>query len=142
MIGSNSGSLSGQDLSNYLVNFNSSAWANQANQQLQAALNQGLGYSQAYTQQALNSNQAYNNVAQNQMNTGFQQSQALNAPQQLATYNALDAYQNSLGLPTPTGGSYQLAANMNNSLATAPQQAPIYNNPQNPALGYKSGLLG
>lgn len=132
-------SSSAQDLQNYLVNFNSSAWANQANQQLQNALNQGLGYSQNYTQQAINANQAYNNLAQQQLNTGFQQSQALNAPQQLAGYNALDAYQNSLGLSTPQGGSFQLAQAMNNNAAKAPLANPQQ---QQMVAGYNSGLLG
>lgn len=107
-----------QDLSSYLINFNSSDWANQANAQLQAALGQGLKYSEKYGQQAVNAVQDYNQQAQKQLIQGFNQSQALNAPQHLATYNALDAYQGLLGLPTPQGGSFQFAQNQayNNGL--------------------------
>jgi hypothetical protein len=126
---------SGTNLSNYLVNFNAANWANQANQQLQSSLNQGLGTSTQLTQQALNTQNQANTLAQNQLNTGYQQSQALNSPQQLATYNALDAYQNNLGLATPQGGSFALAQNMNNNATGAPVA-----NPQQVA-GYNSGLL-
>jgi hypothetical protein len=135
MIGGSGSSGSASDLSNYLVNFNSSSWANQANQQLQSSLNQGLGSSTALTQAALNTQNQANTVAQNQLNTGLQQSQALNAPQQLATYNALDAYQNNLGLSTPAGGSFALAQNMNNNATGAPVANPAQ------VAGYNSGLL-
>lgn len=101
--------IGGTDLSRYLVNFNSSDWANQANQHLQAALNAGLPYSEKYNQQAINATQNYNNLAQKQIQNGYNQAQALNLPQHIATYNALDTYQNNLGLPTPVGGSYKLA---------------------------------
>ncbi len=130
--------IGGADLSKYLINFNSSDWANQANAHLQQSLNQALPYSEKYTQQAVNAVQDYNKTAQNQIQQGYQQAQALNAPQHLATYNALDAYQNSLGLATPQGGSFQLAQAMNNN---ANGQAPI--NPQqgNMVAGYNNGLL-
>ncbi len=134
MIGGSGGSI---DLSKYLVNFNSSDWANQANAHLQNALNQALPYSEKYTQQAVNAVQNYSNQAQNQITSGFNQAQALNAPQHLATYNALDAYQNNLGLATPAGGSFQLAQAMNNNATgqpNTPQQAQQ-------AAGYNQGLL-
>jgi len=105
---------SSNDLSKYLINFNSSEWANQANAQLQQALQQGLQYSEGYTQQAVKAAQDYQQQANNQMTQGFNQAQALSAPQHLATYNALDAYQGTLGLPTPVGGSFQLASGMEN----------------------------
>lgn len=121
-----------------LINFNSADWANTANAQLQAALTQGLQYSQKYTQQAVNAVQDYNKLAQQQMNQGFTQAQALNAPQRLATYNALDAYQNTLGLPTPVGGSFQLAQGLQNGVLgqpNTPQQ-------QQQTAGFNQGILG
>lgn len=134
MIGS-SGSGKGTDLSNYLINFNSSEWANQANAQLQAALQQGMQYSEKYNQQAVNAIQDYQKVADNQMKQGFNQSQALNAPQHLATYNALDAYQGTLGLPTPVGGSFQLAQGMQNAATGQPNS--VQQSQQ--AAGYTQG---
>ncbi len=120
------GGSGGTDLSKYLVNFNSSEWANQANAQLQQALSQGLQYSEKYSTQAVKAAQDYDQKAQQQMQQGYQQAQAVNAPQRLATYNALDAYQNTLGLPTPVGGSFQLASGLQHGVLgqpTTPQQA-------------------
>jgi hypothetical protein len=125
MIGGNT------DLSKYLINFNSSEWANQANSQLQQALQQGLQYSEKYNQQAVNAMQDYNNQAQQQMKQGFAQSQALNAPQHIATYNALDAYQNTLGLPTPVGGSYQLSQGLLGAPVAPQQNAGLFSQPGN-----------
>lgn len=127
------GSSGGIDLSKYLVNFNSSAWANQANAQLQAALAQGLNYSQAYNKQATQAVQDYNNTAQQQQQQGFNQAQTLTTPQHFATYDALDAYQKSLGLATPVGGSANLAG-LQNTVIPAP--APVA--PQ----GLLSGIQG
>ena len=134
MIGGNGGT----DLSKYLINFNSADWANQANSHLQKALNQALPYGEKYTQQAINVVQDYSNKAQSDINKGYQTAQALNAPQHLATYNALDAYQGTLGLATPQGGSFQLAQAMNNNVQGNP---PL--NPQqgNMVAGYNNGLL-
>ena len=126
------------DLSKYLINFNSSDWANQANAHLQQALNQALPYGEKYTQQAVNAVQDYSNQAQKQINQGFQQAQALNAPQRLATYGALDAYQQGLGLATPVGGSFQLAQAMNNA---ATGQPPVNPQQQNMVAGFNNGLL-
>ena len=78
-------------------------------------------------------------MAQNQINTGYQQSQALNSPQQLATYNALDAYQNNLGLSTPQGGSFQLAQAMNNNATGNASANTAAQNQQ--VAGYNNGLL-
>lgn len=128
----------GTDLSQYLINFNSSDWANQANAHLQTALNQALPYGEKYTQQAVNAVQDYSNAAQKNINQGFQQAQALNAPQHLATYNALDAYQGTLGLPTPAGGSFQLAQAMGNQAAGQPLANPQQ---QQMVAGYNQGLL-
>lgn len=128
----------GVDLSKYLVNFNSSDWANQANAHLQQALNQALPYGEKYTQQAVNAVQDYNNQAQKQISQGYNQAQALNAPQHLVAYNALDAYQGTLGLGTPQGGSFQLARAMNNQANGTP---PISPQQQNMVNGYNNGLL-
>lgn len=124
--------IGGQDLSKYLINFDSAGWANQVNQQLQAALNQGLPYSEKATQQAVNAVQDYGNTANQNMQQGFNQSQALAAPQHLATYNALDAYQQGLGLPTPVGGSFQLAQNMQQGVLGQPMNQQQFN-------GYNAG---
>lgn len=138
MLGGTGGTGGSQGaLSNYLINFNSSDWAAKANEQLQAALNQGLQYSEKYSTQAINAMQDYNQASQQQMKQGFNQSQALNAPQHLATYNALDAYQGLLGLPTPVGGSFQLAGAMQNQ-ATGQQNTPMQ---AQQAAGYNQGLL-
>ncbi len=120
-----------------MINFDSSAWANAANAQLQAALQQGLPYSEKYTQQAVNAVQDYGKQAQQQMQQGYAQAQAVNAPQQLATYNALDKYQGLLGLATPVGGSFQLAGALQNQVAGTPNTAQQ----QQQASGYNQGLL-
>ena len=133
MIGSGTGSTTAPGM----VNFNSSAWANTANAQLQAALQQGLQYSEKYTQQAVKAAQDYNNKAQQQMQQGYAQAQAVNAPQQLATYNALDRYQGLLGLPTAVGGSFQLAGALQNQVQGQPN-TPYQ---QQQASGYNQGLL-
>ncbi len=132
------GGSGGTDLSRYLINFNSAEWANAANAHLQQAINQALPYGEKYTQQAVNAVQAYSNQAQKDINQGYQTAQALNAPQHLATYNALDAYQNGLGLATPQGGSFQLAQAMNNN---AQGIAPVNPQQRNMVAGYNNGLL-
>lgn len=132
------GGSSGVDLSKYLVNFNSADWANQANAHLQQAISQALPYGEKYTQQAVNAVQDFSNQAQKDIGQGFNQAQALNAPQHLATYNALDAYQQGLGLATPQGGSFQLAQAMNNN---AQGQPPVTPQQGNMVAGYNNGLL-
>lgn len=127
----------GQGINDYLLNFKSSEWADMANKQLQAALNQGLQYSEKYNQQASNALQNYNQQARTDLNQGLAQAQALDAPRRLATYGALDAYQGLLGLPTPQGGSFQLAQAMNNQATgqpVLPQQQPMI-------TGFNQGLL-
>lgn len=115
---------------NGMINFNPSEWANLANAQLQAALQQGLAYSEKYTGQAANTLQNYHNQAQQQMQQGFNQYQQLNAPQRQAAYNALDAYQATLGLP-PTAqtnpmigqpqGLFAAPVPVSNQMAQGPQ---------------------
>ncbi len=120
-----------------MINFDSSAWADKANAQLQAALQQGLQYSEKYTTQAVKAAQDYNNMARQQMQQGYAQAQAVNAPQQLATYGALDKYQDILGLARPVGGSFQLAGALQNQVQGQPN-TPYQ---QQQAQGYNQGLL-
>lgn len=127
------------DLSQYLVNFNSSDWANRANSYLQSALSQGLGYGEQYNQAAIDAVQAYNNQAQQALESGYQRAQAVQAPQRMAAYNALDAYQDTLGLARPTIGSFGLASALENQAnpniqASVPQQQT--------ANAFNQGLLG
>jgi hypothetical protein len=132
------GGENGQDLSQYLINFNASDWANQVNAQLQSALGQGIQYSEKYFQPAVNAVQDYYKQARADQQQGFAQAQALQAPQRLAAYGALDAYQDTLGLARPAGGSFQLASALENSLLgqpNAPQQTQQ-------AAGFNQGLLG
>lgn len=125
------------DISKYLVNFNASDWANKANSYLTNALNQGIAQSNKYNQAAINSQLTTQNQANQAGAQGYDLAQALNAPQRLATYNALDAYQQSLGMATPTVGSFQLASAMENQARhdpNTPQQAAVAN-------AYNQGLL-
>jgi hypothetical protein len=103
------GDSKGVDISQYLVNFNSSDWANQANSYLTSAMQQGIGQSEKYGQAAIDASKAYQGQANQALNQGFQMSQALNAPQRMAAYGALDQYQDMLGLARPQGGSAQYA---------------------------------
>lgn len=137
MIGGSSG---GQpiDISKYLVNFNSSDWANKANSYLTSALNQGIAQSNTYNQAAIDASKAYQQQANQALNQGYETAQALNAPQRLTAYNALDAYQNSLGLARPTVGSFQLASALENQARNQPQTAQQ----QQVAAAYNQGLLG
>jgi len=120
MIGGTGSNGQQTDLSKYLINFNSADWANQANAHLQDILQQGLNYANQNNQQAVNATQAYQQQANNALNQGFQQSQVLTAPQRLSTYNALDAYNGTLGLPSPVGGSAQMVNNMAPSVGLQP----------------------
>ena len=97
------------DLSEYLINFNSQDWANQANQYLTSALDQGTIQSQAYNQAAIDASKAYQGQSRQDLQTGYQEAMALDAPKQLATYGALDRYQDMLGLSRPEMGGYNLA---------------------------------
>ena len=122
------------DISKYLLNFNSGDWSSQANTYLQNALQQGLPYSEKYSKLASDTLMQTAQQSAQQQQQGFQQAQALQAPQRLAAYNALDAYQDMLGLSRPNMGSYQFAqANMNPQIAQAQLTPPQWNNP-NPSL--------
>lgn len=126
------------DISKYLVNFNSSDWANQANQYLTSALQQGIDASTGYTQSAVDASKAYQQQANQALNKGYEMSQALNAPQRLAAYGALDAYQDSLGLARPQSGSFQLASALENQAGGQPQLPQQ----QQLANAFNQGLLG
>ena len=128
----------GIDISKYLVNFNAADWANSANQYLTSALNQGIAQSEKYNQAAIDTSKAYQQQSNQAMTQGYDLAQSLNAPQRLATYQALDSYQDSLGLARPQAGSFQLASAMENQVRgqpNIPQQQQIAN-------AYNQGLLG
>ena len=138
MIGSSGGSSQPIDISKYLVNFNSSDWANSANQYLTSALSQGMAQSNVYNQAAVDAQKAYQQQANQQLNQGFDTYQALNAPQRMAAYQSLDALQDSLGLARPTAGSFQLASALENQARNQPQQAQQ----AQLAGSFNQGLLG
>jgi hypothetical protein len=126
------------DISKYLVNFNAADWANQANSYLTSALNQGIAASNNYNQQAINSQLTAQNQANQAATQGYNMAQALNAPQRLAAYGALDAYQDSLGLARPAVGSFQLSQALQNQaqgLPNIPAQTQVAN-------AFNQGLLG
>lgn len=109
MIGGNKSGGGTVDLSQYLINFNSQDWANQANEYLSGALNQGINQSQMYNQAAIDASKAYQDQSRQDLQTGFQQAMALDLPKQMATYGALDKYQDMLGLSRPQAGGYEVA---------------------------------
>jgi len=138
MIGGGSNGQQGIDISKYLVNFNAADWANTANNYLTSALNQGIAQSEKYNNAAIDASNTATSQANQAMAQGFDMSQALNAPQRLAGYQALDAYQDSLGLARPTVGSFQLASALENQArgdANVPGQAAVANS-------FNQGLLG
>jgi hypothetical protein len=126
------------DISKYLVNFNAADWANTANQYLTSALNQGIAQSEKYNTAAIDASKAYQGQANQAMTQGYDMAQALNAPQRLAGYQALDAYQDSLGLARPQAGSFQLASALENQ-ARGDQNIP---GQQYVANAFNQGLLG
>lgn len=139
----NSGGSGPVDISQYLINFNSSTWANQANKYLQSALDQGLGYSEKYNQAAIDTTKAYQNQANEALRGGYDMAQAVQAPQRMAAYNALDRYQDTLGLARPTVGSFQLANSLENM--AKPQlgyQQPVTQQQAETATAFNQGLLG
>lgn len=126
----------GQNVNQYLIDFNAANWATQANAQLQTALSHGLQYSENYSQQAIKATQAFQAQSRNDQSQGFERSQALNAPMRLAGYNALDSYLGLLGQPTPQGGSFKLASALENPIQgqqNTPQQEQM-------AAGFNQGI--
>ena len=132
------GKSSGVDISKYLVNFNSSDWANAANKYITSALNQGIDVSGQYNKAAIDAQRAYQQQANQNLNQGYNTSQALMAPQRMAAYNALDSYQDSLGLARPTAGSFQTASALENQAMGQPQTAQQ----NNLASSFNQGILG
>jgi len=141
MLGGASGTV---DLSQYLVNFNSSDWANQANQYLGSALNQGMGYGEKYNQAAIDTQQAYQQQANQAQMGGYNMAQAVQAPQRFAGYQALDAYQDTLGLARPEVGSYQLANSLEQTAKQQLPNQPLLATPQQQQIAgqFNQGLLG
>jgi hypothetical protein len=136
--GSSSGGQQGIDISKYLVNFNAADWANTANNYLTSALNQGIAQSEKYNNAAIGASNAATGQANQALTQGYDMAQALNSPQRLATYQALDAYQDSLGLARPNVGSFQLASALENQ-ARGDQNIP---GQQYIANAFNQGLLG
>lgn len=131
-------------VSKYLINFNAPDWASQANNYLQNALQQGLAYSEKYSQGAVDTAQAFQKQSEAAQQSGYEMAQALNAPKRLAAYNALDSYLGTLGQAQPVGGSFQLAS----ALANAEKQKqglldqPLQPNQAQLAAAFNQGLLG
>jgi hypothetical protein len=87
---------------------------------LDTSLQNALGYSQNYTGQAVNTQtqylqQAMNalTTAGNQLTNSFNQSQGLQQPYRIAGYNALDSYEDTLGMKRPTIGNAAVAQALN-----------------------------
>lgn len=111
-----------------------------ANGQSQAALDAG-NVSAGYTQSALNVlDQQFQNAAMAQMDFG-KQAQGVLSPYNLAGYNALDRYQQTLGLSTPAQGSYNLAQ-AEQGVASAEYGGYLYNGFQGPSVGTIGGGSG
>lgn len=132
------------DLSQYLVNFNASDWANQANQYLGSAMNQSMDYGEKYNQAAINSQQAFQQQANQGNMAGYNMAQAVQAPQRFAGYQALDAYQDTLGLARPEMGSYQLANSLEQTAKQQMPGQPLLATPQQQQTAgqFNQGLLG
>lgn len=100
------------------IDFNASDWANQANSFLSDALMLGLPYSERFTQEAIDATKDAQKQANAAQEAGYQKAQALDAPQRLAGYNALDSYLDTLSVARPEMGSFKLA----NALESAAQR--------------------
>lgn len=122
----------------------------QMNNLLATAMNNAIGTSTNYTNQATaQQNQSLNastnalnssltnatNSATSSLQNGLNQSMALNSPLAIAGYGALDAYQDSLGLSRPKEGSGTLA----NQLYSSAQAAPILQQMQQLGQGQQLG---
>lgn len=138
--------IAGQELGNAVGGGNNSQpqyytpdFVNQMNSILRNYTNQAINTNTNYTNQAINqqntslnnSTNALNNAltnatnaAQSSANQGLQTQSSLLTPMLQTQYNALDAYNQSLGLSTPIGGSYNEV--INNQTGT--QQAQAINN--------------
>lgn len=110
---------------------------------LNAALDRAMGQNQHWTGKGINQLRESLGVATNAFNTsktdaikaaqdaaqqGFNLSQQLRAPYGRAGYNALDKWQQSLGLATPTGGSYNLVQNQQLADKLSPLLAELKGN--------------
>lgn len=134
------GSVAGSEAGNALMGGSSSnsggstAYVNNAvnniNSLLGSALTTALGEDSSLTNQAISQQNSslssalnalgsgLNNATQaatTNINTGFNQSQALNSGIALAGYNALDSYEDSLGQARPAAGNAALAQSLYNN---------------------------
>lgn len=121
------GGQGGIDISKYLQNFsnNNAQWASQANNYLQSALNNGLQYSQNYSQAAIKQMQSYNNQANQMLRAGYQQAMALDAPQRRATQMALNEYMGTLGMQPPKQVTPPVAPPVRQGLFPQPPQEGV-----------------
>lgn len=104
---------------------------------LNTALVNALNYSTQQTNNAVLQQNTSLNQATTANNQGLSQNVALNSPAMLAGDNALDSYQASLGLSTPTGGN---AALQNNLFQTATLQPQIQNVENTAAAANAAGM--
>lgn len=67
----------------------------------------------AQLQKALDLQQQQYNIGRGDLNQYYNQAQSTLSPYSLGGYNAYDTYEGTLGLATPTGGSFSLAQTLN-----------------------------
>jgi hypothetical protein len=70
---------------------------------------QGIDFYTKQADKAIDTTQQLYNTARSDIEKGYQRSQALNAPYSMASYDALDRYMDTLGMPRFAGGSKVLA---------------------------------
>jgi hypothetical protein len=92
---------------------------------LDKSLGNALDYSQNYTSQATDAQTQYLQQAMNaltkagnQLTDSFNQSQGLQQPYRVAGYNALDSYEDTLGMKRPTIGNAAVAQALNDQAVT------------------------
>jgi len=132
-LGSLSGAMGGNSI-------NTNIPTGQINQILDDSLSKGLDYSQGYTQKAVDQQNTSLTQALGQLNQGlqalqggFNTSQALQTPYRDAGYNALDMYEDSLGVKRPTIGNKAVAdalvknQNVQNQLGSITSAQQAYN---------------
>lgn len=137
-LGSKLASSMGGDQSGYNPGPNIPQIVNTSNNILNGALGNALNYSSNYTTQAVQAQQGYNTQsvnalnqslqgatqgAQQNINQGLLSSMATNAPVVQTGYNALDSYEDSLGMARPSMGNAAYASDLQSA-----SQLPALNN--------------
>lgn len=120
----------------------------QMNSLLDNALQNGLDYSQNYTNQAVGAQKDYLSQAlkqlqagQNALQAGYDTSQALQSPYRDAGYGALDSYMDSLMLARPEMGSRQYAGIQGKEADTQSRLKSLLANQQDLNTLYDTGSL-